>query len=374
MEGKVIIEYKGLQARLTSDTRDNITSLLNDTVLGAKGGMRYKLRDIARRISAYNKIRFITLYMGARTAGTIGLCYREIWVGDQTFHSSYLRYLTFLPGFQTALDARGLDKKTQRKRDTDSLKSKVLTFFRKPQMLDFPGYEEDDKHVIYAYIESRNERSKNMIHQVGFEHIRTFLTVAFSRFSPSSDPAVGPIEEKDKGGMIRLLKDHYYNHSFYTDEFTFHDNKYYVLKEGDEIIAGISAIPSSYTVVDMPDVWGWVFMNVLPYLPYYRRLFQPGEFNFLSFGAIYYKKGREKALETLMESVCAIQGYNTGLAWIDDRSELYDMLRTEIDMGTINRMMNAKPGLVYSRFINFKESEKEQFYDRPAYISGFDFT
>jgi hypothetical protein len=43
-------------------------------------------------------------------------------------------------------------------------------------------------------------------------------------------------------------------------------------------------------------------------------------------------------------------------------------------MGALNRMLNAKPGLVYSRFINLSEEEKEKFYNAPAYISGFDFS
>jgi hypothetical protein len=43
-------------------------------------------------------------------------------------------------------------------------------------------------------------------------------------------------------------------------------------------------------------------------------------------------------------------------------------------MGALNRMLNAKPGLVYSRFINLSENEKECFYNAPAYISGFDFS
>ena len=43
-------------------------------------------------------------------------------------------------------------------------------------------------------------------------------------------------------------------------------------------------------------------------------------------------------------------------------------------MGALNRMLNAKPGLVYTRFLNFSEEEKEPFYNAPAYISGFDFS
>jgi len=136
----------------------------------------------------------------------------------------------------------------------------------------------------------------------------------------------------------------------------------------------ISAIPSVYKVYDIPGVWGWVMMNVLPKMPFFRRLFRPGEFRFLVFDAIYCKKGNEKVLSDLFESVCAAEGYHTGLTWLDDRSLLYDKIRTVVKMGALNRMLNAKPGLVYTRFINLSDKEKEAFYNAPAYISGFDFS
>jgi hypothetical protein len=82
----------------------------------------------------------------------------------------------------------------------------------------------------------------------------------------------------------------------------------------------------------------------------------------------------EDKLAVLFESACASEGYYTGLTWLDDRSELFDKLRSGVKMGALNRMLNAKPGLVYTRFLNFTEKEKEVFYDAPAYISGFDFS
>jgi len=86
------------------------------------------------------------------------------------------------------------------------------------------------------------------------------------------------------------------------------------------------------------------------------------------------KPGKEKLLANLFESVCATERFNTGLTWLDDRSELYDKIRTEVRMGALNRMLNAKPGLVYARFINLNELEKEPFYNAPSYVSGFDFS
>jgi hypothetical protein len=115
-------------------------------------------------------------------------------------------------------------------------------------------------------------------------------------------------------------------------------------------------------------------MSVLPKIPFFRRLFRPGEFRYLVFDAVYCKEGREELLGPLFETACKKEGFNTGLTWLDDRSELYDKVRTEVNMGALNRMLNAKPGLVYARFINLTTEEKECFYDAPAYISGFDFS
>jgi hypothetical protein len=182
------------------------------------------------------------------------------------------------------------------------------------------------------------------------------------------------LTEEEKPHLESLLKQYYLDYSFFSTDYSFFDNKYYVLKEGGEIVAGVSAIPSIYKVWDAPGIWGWVIVKILPKTPYFRRLFHPGEFRYLVFDAIYCKEGHEKQLGNLLESACAAEGFHTGLTWLDDHSKLYDQLRTMVRMGALNRMLNAKPGLVYSRFINLTEKEKEYFYNAPAYISGFDFS
>ena len=174
--------------------------------------------------------------------------------------------------------------------------------------------------------------------------------------------------------MEDLLLDYYRDYSFFTPEYAFYGDRYYVLKEGDEIIAGVCAIPSSYKVYNVPGVWGWVMMKVLPGAPYFRRLFRPGEFRYIVFDAIYCRKGSEEFLADLFESVCAAEEFDTGITWLDDRSTLYDKIRSDVKMGALNRMLNAKPGLVYTKFVNLSDEEKDHFYDAPAYISGFDFS
>ena len=374
MKGKTLFSFKGLKTIITSEADSNITDLLSNTILGSKGGMRYKLTEVAERISAYSNIRFVSLLKGNSLMGTIGLCYRKVFQGRDYIHGTYLRYLSVMSRYQSSVDTGKRKKEARDSLAQDSMKARILSFIRKPEILGFPGFKEGDKSVVYAYVESKNERSKNMIHQAGFNYIRSFLTVAFSRFSPKEDPRVEKIDKAGRSEMLNLLSDYYSKYSLYTDETVFYKDSYYVIRSGDEIVAGMSAIPTTYNVVDVPAIWGWVFMNILPWLPFYRRLFRPGKFRFLVFGYPYVKPGHENDLEKLMESLCASREINTALTWVDDRSPLFDMFRKDIDMGALNRMLNAAPGLVYVNFLNITEQEKEFFYDNPVFISGFDFT
>lgn len=373
---KKLHDYKGLEVRVSDHANEGILDILNHAVQGSEGGLRFSLLDFLPRIEAYkDQIRFVSLYKKNQIKGTVGSCFRISGQGKLRYPSSYLRYLAFQMSYQADAGLRKRRQKTIiRPEQDDSFKQKTLEIFSKPHLLDIDDVSEGDKHIMYAFVESMNERSKNLVNQAGYEYIRSFLTVAFSRFSPKRDPRVVKLQDTEKSVMEALLLRYYYDYSFFSTDYSFFGDKYYVLKEGDEIVAGISAIPSIYKVYDVPGIWGWVIMKVLPKTPYYRRLFHPGEFRYLVFDAIYCKKGKENLLGNLMESACAIEGFHTGLTWLDDHSQLYDKLRTTVKMGALNRMLNAKPGLVYTKFINLDEKEKEAFYSAPAYISGFDFS
>ncbi len=372
---RTILTFHGLEVKVTDHASEGIIDILNHAVQGSEGGLRFSLQNIAEKIAAYkDQIRFISLYKNNKITGTVGACFRLSGQGALRYPSTYIRYLAFQSTYQSDISWKKKNKTVIKAEPDDSFKQKTLEIFSHPDMLEIPGIYEKGKHIMYAFVESMNERSKNLVNQVGYEYIRSFLTVAFSRFNPKADKRVMKLSERERPAMKELLKTFYKDYSFYTDEYAFYADKYCVLKEGDEIIAGVCAIPTAYKVYDVPGVWGWIMMKVLPKVPYYRRLFRPGEFRYLVFDAIYYKKGREDALAPLFESACAAEGFYSGLTWLDDRSELFDKIRTEVNMGALNRMLNAKPGLVYSRFINLTEEEKNRFYDAPAYVSGFDFS
>jgi hypothetical protein len=372
---KSVFNYKGLEVRISDHANEGIIDILDHAVQGSEGGMRFSLQDVTKRIAAYkDQIRFVSLYRKNQITGTVGSCFRISGQDNLRYPTSYLRYLAFQSTYQSDDTWRNRLKTKIRPEKDFSFKQKTLEIFSKPHLLDLQNVFEGDKHVMYAFLESMNERSKNLVHQAGYEYIRSFLTVAFSRFSPVTDSRVSLLTEGERPKMEQLLLDFYREYSFFTTDYSFYGNKYYVLKENNEIVAGFCAIPTSFKVYDVPGIWGWAMMKVLPNIPYLRRLFRPGEFRYLVMDAVYCREGKEQLLSPLFESACASEGFNTGLIWLDDRSQLFDKIRTKVKLGALNRILNAKPGLVYTKFINLTEEEKEYFYDSPAYISGFDFS
>jgi hypothetical protein len=373
MEHESTPDYKKLEVKKVEKADEEIIGLLKETILGAEGGMRYSMQNTEERIKSYGAgLSFMALYKKNSLKGVIGLCRRKTLNCGISYESTHLRYLSMKSAFQTE---QAPDHRSDRfPAVEDNFKQKILSLFKGPPLDETVPGETVQPHVMYAYVESKNERSKNLINQAGYEYIRSFLTVAFSRFYPRRSPAVTCLRPEEEPAMGRLLEEQYRNYCFYSDEFSFLDHKYYVLKKDNVIVAGVCAIPARYRVVNVPGLWGWLMMKVMPVTPLFKRLFQPEEFRYIILNAIYCRKGSEDLLPDLFEAVCAEEGYHTALTWHDDHSELFEVLRTNRRMGALNRMLNAKPGLIYASFSGMQTGETDKFYECPAYISGFDFS
>ncbi len=60
---RVVFNYKDLEVRVSDHANDDIIYLLNHTIQGSEGGMRYSLQNVEPRINAYgDSIRFVALY------------------------------------------------------------------------------------------------------------------------------------------------------------------------------------------------------------------------------------------------------------------------------------------------------------------------
>lgn len=375
MKDRTLFSYKGLEVKVSGEACDEVRRLLSGTVMGSEGGMQYVVRNIPAKLEAYgDRIRLVSLWRNYSLAGVIGACYRECLLNGVRNKCTFLRYLSLRQIYQTDRVFERQPGRERKSPEGEGFKKQALKMFSQPHLLGFPGVKENERHILYAFVESRNERTKNIIQQAGYEYIRSFLTVAFSRFSPVASDSVSRAVEEDYPVIRKLLAEYYSGYSFFNDTMAFQGGNYHVLRENGRIIAGVAAVPTEYVIHNVPGVWGWIMMKILPFAPYWRRLFKPGLFRFTALDSVFHLPDRADVLATLFESVCAETGNNTALIWTDDRGPLYDTLRTQVDLGALNRLLNAKPGLVYARFIGISDVDKEIFYDAPAYISGFDFS
>src|SRR5512136_2576940 len=99
---RTIIKHKDLEVRVSDCANEGILEILNHAVQGSEGGLRFQLKNIQERITAYrDQIRFISLYRKNKITGTVGSCYRMTGQGNLRYPSSYLRYLAFDAVYQS---------------------------------------------------------------------------------------------------------------------------------------------------------------------------------------------------------------------------------------------------------------------------------
>src|SRR3972149_2066040 len=159
-----IFKYEGLEVRVSDHATEGILDILNHSVQGSEGGLRFSLQNIATRIAAYkDQIRFVSLYRKNQITGTVGSCFRISGQGKLRYPSSYLRYLAFQSTYQSAPNWRKRTHPLIKHEKDDSFRQKTLEIFSKPHLLELDDVFEGDKHIMYAFLESMNERSKNLV-------------------------------------------------------------------------------------------------------------------------------------------------------------------------------------------------------------------
>jgi RimJ/RimL family protein N-acetyltransferase len=226
--------------------------------------------------------------------------------------------------------------------------------------------------VFYSYIEEKNLRSLRISRAEGFRSVATLKTFVFRRFSPRKDFRFSRLIASNQDSLLKKLSHFYTNYAFKTFARINYQTNYFVLKEGDELIAGVQANPVCWKFLAMPAFSGWAMMTILPLSPVTRRFFNPANYQFLALEGIYYKAGREDEFSVLLESVLAHFGYHSALLQIDTKDPLNALLTDAKKMGpssgfqkNINTHIMVKTGPEQPIII-------EQ--DNPIYVSSFDFT
>lgn len=331
--------------------RPGSIELLGSTVYGTNGPL-YQHTDAAQKTDHIIRPLSFTLEKQERTIGTCTFLQRDITLESKTYKGWYSRYLAIAPEAQGKIFGNRLLKNIK----------------------DYFEESTTGPTVFYGFVDNANPRSRRLLQHIGMDVMRNFETLTFSRIFPKKDKRVTRIAEEDKPQILTMLKEQYKNYVFVNFEPLFLHDNYFVLKNGNEIIAGIRANNVKWKVRHLPGVSGKILMQLLPYTPFISRLFNPNDFRFAGFEGIYCKQGHEKELFILMESACAELNLHTGMIWIDPESEFFNRIKAAGNWGIMNKIKDNLPVNVMAAFRNIPEEEQRKFREHPVYISAFDLT
>jgi len=365
-----MLKYHDLKIETIHGANKDIKTLLSKVVLGTPGRMRYRHVEILDKIDHVGKTIFLTLQKGHRLLGTVGLVQRLVESGEDRYNSFFIRFFAIFSPMRSR-------KHEQKQKRGEADKQFVL----KDQLKDHLDHMEkfiDDpelqkfKTVSYAFIEKENERSLDFSEMLGFQTAGEVRTMPFSRFSPKYDKNVQSLPNDEGKNMMNKIREFYEDHSMFFPDYIPLNNHYFVYKKDGEIIAGVQSYPVNFEIIEMPGFSGWILLHVIPRLPVLKRIFNPKKFNFVAFDGIWYKPGCEKYLMPLFESVCANFNTKIAMSWFDSKSKIYKQMKKAVRLGFLTRILGTIPGIIRIKFFNQTEEEKQEFLEKPVYISGYD--
>lgn len=355
-----------------SGTSPEIISLLEQTIFGTKGKVRYRQKHIVDRMTSQTNIEFIQIQKRDRILGTTGVVTRSTTGFKNGIKSLYIRYLSVNNPFRKNEKKQGARKPSKRTRVANQLKTligdQITGHFEKPVI------EANEKAAFYAYVESENFNSKELCINLGFYPTRKVATVLFSRFFPKTSSHISLVQEKEKELIQSNLAKCYSNHSFYFEDQLFESGSYLVLKKENTIVAGIRCKAVNWEIVEVPGFTGFLMQNILPYLPLTNRLFNPKNLNFLAFDYSWSADHNIQHILELMEHACSTFGIYMGMYWGDLDDKTTTQLVTSKKLGFLNSIKGTVTAEVMLRFINMDELEQKELLDKPVFVSALDMT
>ena len=164
------------------------------------------------------------------------------------------------------------------------------------------------------------------------------------------------------------LDDFYKGHNFYNAESLDLPENYYVLKENDEIIAGIHAQKTTWKIKEIPNRMGLLMLRLLSVIPGLKKSFNPGQLSFLSLYGLYCKKDYEHKIPVLFESICHLLEVKIAFYWDDEKSPVLGKLYQSKKMGWFKGVFKDVRGFLFVKLFNTDPSVTGTLSQKPFYI------
>lgn len=340
-----------------------LLEILNNNIIGTPGhGMLYQQLGVNLKVNRIEDPYFVNLVRAGRIVGTCCFCSRDTINNGRTIRAFYVRYFSFRYAFRRKLI------RVKPKVGNSDLRKEVESLLSGECL----GVNPKEKFFHYAYVDPRNKRSALLCKEFGFETIRQYTTIIFSRLNPRADKTDAIVEAQSDESVKELLKTFYQRFSTFSFE-NLSGRKYYFIKDrNDQLVAGVQVNPDHWKIHSLPGLTSKIILSAFTHTPFLNRLLNRN-FRFITFEGIYLIPGNEKYLERLFESLLAKHNVNSAICLVDSGSKLYSTLKS-LRLGLVDKMNKEVRGNVICRFVNFNQEEKESFKANPVYISGIDAT
>ena len=230
-----------------------------------------------------------------------------------------------------------------------------------------------EEAVFYASVEGKNYRSYNFLSKMGYIEQSKIATLGYSRWWPKKDHRMRRVSSDDFQILDQKLKKYYRGHTLVHFDYIMQNGNYFVIEEHGEMIAGCQVHVAKWVVKNIPNRFGGFLLKLVPYIPIVRSVFNPKDFQFLTFEGLYVKPGREAELVKLFESLLHKFRLKASLVWLDTTDPLYPVLKDIGKHGVMKNFVDNASVRIMAIPGKMSESSQKHISDNPIYLSTVDF-
>lgn len=372
-KSRTLLRYHDLSIEVESSPSEELLDHMHQTVMGQPGGLQYHHTDLEDRMKSGMEDYFMYLRKSGKMLGSVGFCRKHSVTAGVSHDSWLIRY------FSIKAPIKGIPRKKLTKADVkdENKRTTVLGRFIQPIFADPSQLREgetgtDQAAIIFAIIDQTNLRSMNFSAQMGLETVGTIAGFSFSRLQARKSDRIHQVEDDEKESILKQIREYYKDYTLFFSDSIFKNNDYYMIKEGERMVAGVQVYPVQWEILDFGSKAANRAMNILTRIPWVRKRISRDKISFLAMDAIYCETGYETALYELMEGVLEHTGHYIAMLMLDQKSDLYGIFRDRGKLGLVHKIMGTFHADIRVRFIHMPEKVRKRFFNSPIYIPTYD--
>ena len=223
---------------------------------------------------------------------------------------------------------------------------------------------------FYATIEARNPAVRKVVTRIGFDPVATLKTIGFSRFFPRQKLGLRKLEGEEWNRFLPVLNQHKAEVAFWTSDNLQLPPGYFVHERNGEILLGAQVHFAHWAIHKLPGIPG-IFLPLIPYLPFIRKIANPKALHFLTLEGIYVKPGAEALVPDFLESLLHRFSYHSLMCWADARDPLYDTL-SRAKPGLLHEFVKNSDASFVASFNGYTEEQVSRIKAQYFYVSSYD--